>query len=219
MEPRSETRVIGVGLVAAASAFGGLYAALHASRFVMSGSGSFVLDVAWLGLTFAGAPALSVYLVVRTVAVLLRGEESALVGAVGASLGGAIALAGSFVLNGVFLFVGWYLFPWAFSYAAIVLHSLLRPTSIRARGIVLHVLVATAIYVPWIALTLYSAFDFTAEAAGFREGSGWMENFPSAIVLSILYVVLLIAMVGAIRSPDVSRGSGQPRPSDRNATR
>jgi hypothetical protein len=130
---------------------------------------------------------------------LLRGDERVSIAAAGAFLGGVLGLGGTFVVNGLFLFVGWYLFPWAFAYAAMVLPHLLRRHSARAGAVALHLGVATALYVPWIGLTLYRAFDETAEMAGAREGAGWMENFPTAIVLSLLYGMLIIAAVVAIR--------------------
>jgi hypothetical protein len=222
MDFRSETRAVGYGLLAAASAFGGLLAAGLGTSLVF-GSGyapAFLSSAAWLVFMFAFAPAIAVYLVIKVIARLLGSEERALGAAAGAGLGGTIALAGSFVVNGLFLFVGWFLFPWTFAYAAMVLPGLLRRSSLQgARAIALHVGVATGVYTPWIALTLYNAFDRSAEMAGFREGAGWMENFPSAIVLSVLYAMVIIAAVGAIRSPDVGPDSGQSALSDRTPIR
>jgi len=218
MEFRSEGRAVGFGVLAAASALAGLLAAVYGSVVLLSnGHASALLPAAaWLVFVFAIAPAVAVYLVVKIVGRLLSGDEHAFVAAVGAFLGGALGLGGTFVVNGLFLFVGWYLFPWAFAYAAMVLPSLLRRRSARARAVALHVGVATAVYAPWIALTLYNAFDTGAEMAGAREGAGWMENFPSAIVLSLLYGVVMIA---AVASSGLGGGRGQPAPSDRAPTR
>ncbi len=217
MEFRSEGRAVGFGVLAAASALAGLLAAAFGPVVLFSsGYASALLPAAaWLVFVFAIAPALAVYLVVKMVARILRGDERAFVAAVGAFLGGALGLVGSFAVNGLFLFVGWYLFPWAFAYAAKVLPNLLRRHSARASAVALHVGVATAVYAPWIALTLYNAFDTGAEMAGAREGAGWMENFPSAIVLSLLYGMVVIAAVGAIRSPGFARRRNRPGPSDR----
>jgi len=213
MDVRSEGRTVGFGVLAAVSAFVGLLAAGYGSVLLLgSGSASPLLAAAWLLFVFAIAPALAVYLVVTLVARLLRGDEHAFVAAAGAFLGGVLALGGSFAVNGLFLFVGWYLFPWAFAYAAIIIPNLVRKHSARAGAVALHVAAATGMYVPWIALTLYNAVNTAAEMAGAREGAGWMENFPSAIVLSVLYATVIVAAVPAIRFPGLGRGRGQPAP-------
>jgi len=215
MEFPSEARTIGFGLLAAVSAFGGLLTAGYGSLlFFGSGGGSPLLAAAWPMFVFAIAPALAVYLVVTLVARLQRGAEHAFVAAAGAFLGGVLALGGSFAVSGLFLFVGWYLFPWAFAYAAMILPNVLRKRSARASGVALHLAAATAIYVPWIAVALYNAVDNTAEMAGAREGSGWIENFPSAIVLSMLYGIVIVAAMTGIRFPGLGRRRGQSVPSN-----
>ena len=215
VELPSEGRTVGFGLLAAVSAFGGVLAAGYGSvLFLGSGGASPLLADAWLLFVFAIAPALAVYLVVTLVARLLGGAEHAFFAAASALFGGVLALGGSFAVSGLFLFVGWYLFPWAFAYAAMIIPNLLRKRSARARAVGLHVAVATAVYLPWIALALYRAVDNTAEMAGAREGAGWIENFPTAIVLSMLYGMVIIAAVAAIRSPGLGRRRGQPAPSD-----
>lgn len=218
MEFPSEARTIGFGLLAAVSAFGGLLAAGYGSvLFFGSGGASPLLAAAWLLFVFAIAPALAVYLVVTPVARFLGGAKHAFVAAAGAFLGGVLALGGSFAVSGLFLLVGWYLFPWAFAYAATILPNLLRKHSARASTLALHVSVATAVYVPWIALALYNAVDNTAEMAGAREGAGWTENFPSAIVLSMLYGLVIIAAVAAIRFPGFGRRRGQSASSNQGS--
>jgi hypothetical protein len=212
-----DARAVVLGLLAAASTFAGIYAAAFGSVIlVQSGYASaWISGAAWLAFVFAIAPALAAYLVVKIVARLLGGDERALFAAVGAGLGGALALGGTLVVNGLFLFVGWYLFPWSFAYAAMVLPGLLRERSVPASLVALQIGVATAVYAPWIVLTLYNAFDRSAEMAGMREGAGWMENFPSAIVISILYGAVIIAALGVIRFPNLGPRDGQPASSER----
>jgi len=220
MESRSEGRVVSLGLLAAASGFGGMVAALYGSAVFLSGGYAAALlpAAAWLVFAFSVAPALAVYVVIRVVARILEGGERGSLAAASAFLGGALGLCGSWLVNGLFLFVGWFLFPWTFAYAGTVLPSLLRQRPAGAGGVALHVGVATAVFAPWIALTLYNAVDTAAELAGAREGAGWIENFPSAIVLSILYGIVVIAAMGAIPSRSRGQRPGQPASSDRTPT-
>ena len=215
MEFPSEGRTVGFGLLAAVSAFGGVLAAGYGSvLFLGSGGASPLLADAWLLFVFAIAPALAVYLVVTLVARLPRRSRTRLRRRGKLLLWRCVGTGRKFRCERTFPLRGLYLFPWAFAYAAMIIPNLLRKRSARARAVGLHVAVATAVYLPWIALAVYSAVDNTAEMAGAREGAGWIENFPTAIVLSMLYGMVIIAAVAAIRSPGLGRRRGQPAPSD-----
>ena len=199
LELQSDGRAVAFGLLCASSAFlillGGPYLPVFLPAAVL------------LAFVFSIAPAFVVYVVGILAARVLRGEARPAVAAAGTFLGGAVALGGSLVFPGLFLFVGWYLFPWTFAYAAAVLPHLLHRRSARGRAVALHLGVATALYAPWIGFTLFQAFDLTAEMAGAREGAGWIENFPSAIVLFLLYGLLIAATMIGIRSPKPTPGS------------
>lgn len=198
MEISSDGRAVAFGLFSAGSALVGLLV----SQFIPM----FLPAAAWLVFAFAIAPALAVLLAGTLVARVLGIDAlSVATAAAGAFLGGALAVVGSILVPGLFLFVGWFLFPWTFAYAGAVLPHLLRLRSARGGTVALHLGVATALYVPWIGFTLFRAFDVTAERAGFREGAGWIENFPSAVVVLILYVLLATAAFFNVRSPRFAR--------------